>query len=172
MFHWHHLPWCLQHSSPLSRISPLLPAECIAAVLFSFPNPALPVLLSALLLILFFMYFFFNFQWIAFREILPKHTESRGAVLPVRSAHHISAGAVHELLVPQTDRASLIPPVGIISHGAVRGCAQLGSGTGNRDGGKGGRMWGCSQEPLCFQSRWTAGKSNGVPDVVSSYLHL
>lgn len=58
LLHWHHLPWCLQHSSPLSGISPLLPAECIAAVLFSFPNPALPVLLSALLLILFFMYFF------------------------------------------------------------------------------------------------------------------
>lgn len=95
--------------------------------------------------------------------MLTQHRKNRGCVLPIRCAKHQRCDE-QRLLLPQTERAPLMPPVGVIWHGALT--TRLAMGTGRRGQDVGAAPRNPRAPSRVHMDSWQ------IPSVVSSYLHL
>lgn len=133
--------------------------HCSSAVQLS--CSALLVLLSALLLVVFI--FIYLFPADCFQGNIQQTDKEPWGCPAHRMCKLQLRWGGQELLLPQTEGASCIPPVGILSHCALPGCAQLGMGE------KGA---GCARNPSASSTVLMDSWQISVPNVVSSYLRL
>lgn len=115
-----------------SRISPLLPAESIAAVLL-----ALLSLFCSVCCWFFFLLFFLIFSGFLSGKYSPEYSPKEQWDCPAHEICQLQLRCDEQ--EPHSGRPSLIPAVGIVSHSALRAVP---SWEGGRGMGERGRMWG------------------------------